>query len=344
MKDQLEKVEFLDTSIYKVIHTSPLQNDVLAFLHEQWGTAGKGPQRFPPFFPGPQPVSIERRHFVNFYKQEYVVCEKTDGVRHVCICMKYQDKKLCLLVNRALDVFLVSLNMPRKSYTGTILDGELARGHDGKWHYLVYDAVTVNGQDVRDLDLLARIERADSVVKGMMRMAKDPLTMKLKTFYKFRNFEKFYTHEFPKIEFETDGLVMTPVADPVRVGTHETMFKWKPRDQNTVDFQVKRRRDGTTWGLYIQEKGNLFFQSTLPVNTAPPFNEDDIVECRYMVDDPVPWWCPVMVRPDKTYPNSRRTFYRTMKNISEDIHPDEFISVCKKLGSDDPPPDTHQSA
>ena len=333
MKDCLEKVNFVDTSVYKVIHTSPLQNDVLRTLHSCWGTLNQDGQTFPPFFPGPQPVSIERRHFNNFHEREYVVCEKTDGVRHVCMCANFMGKKLCLLVNRALDVFLLPLNMPRKAYEGTILDGEVARGHDGKWHYLVYDCVYANGESVKGRPLLERIERADAVVKGIMRLGKDPVRMKLKTFYKFTDFQKFYTQEFPKVEFDTDGLVMTPVMDPIRVGTHETMFKWKPRDQNTVDFQLKRRKD--SWGLYTQEKGSLFFQSTLPYDSQRfPFNEDDIVECRYMRDDQVPWWCPLMVRTDKTYPNSRRTFYRTVKNIAEDIQPEEFTSICKKLNSD----------
>ena len=331
MKDFLEKTEFLDTSIYKVKFESPLQNDVLKILHSSWGTLGKNGNP-PPFFPGPQPISIERKHFENFLKKEYVVCEKTDGLRFVCMCIKYSGKNLCLLVNRALDIYLLPLNMPRKSYSGTILDGEVAKTLDGNWHYMVYDCIWANGADIRNKNLFERLEGADNTVKNIMKLGKDPITLKVKTFYKFTDFKNFYENVLPKINFNTDGLVFTPVEDSIKIGTHETMFKWKPRDKNTIDFQVKKRSDSL--GLYIQEKGTLFFQSILPLEEWS-LNEDDIVECQYMVDDPVPWWKPVGVRTDKTYPNNRRTFFRTLKNISEDIQPCEFISVCKKPSSDE---------
>ena len=329
MKDHLEKSNFLDTSIYKVKFDSPLQSDVLRFLHSSWGTLSNS-NKPPPFFPGPQPISIERKHFQHFSNQEYTVCEKTDGVRYVCMCLKIDGKNLCLFVNRALDVYLLPLNMPRKSYSGTILDGEVAKDNNGKWHFMVYDCLWSNGVDLRNCNLFERLEGADNTVKNIMKMSKDPIIFKIKTFYKFLDFENFYKNILPKINFTTDGLVFTPVNDPIKIGTHETMFKWKPRDKNTIDFQLKKRSD--SWGMYIQEKGTLFFQSFLPFDGFF-FNEDDIVECQYMVDEPMPWWKPLNIRSDKTYPNNRRTFFRTLKNISEDIQPDEFISTCKKLNN-----------
>jgi hypothetical protein len=122
------------------------------------------------------------------------------------------------------------------------------------------------------------------------------------------------------------------VSDPVRIGTHETMFKWKPRDMNTIDFQVKWR--GNKWGLYIQEKGSLIFESEItPGMVEESFAdwlvEDAIVECQYMIDSTPIWWKPIGIRTDKTYPNNRRTFYRTMVNVKEDIKIQEFASLYK---------------
>lgn len=318
MKDQLEKVECIDTTLYKVKQDTPIQNVILRFLHTAWGTLRN--EKLPPFFPGPQPISIERRHFDILKNNEYVVCEKTDGVRHMMICMKYDDKKLCLLINRRLDIFLVSINLPRKAYDGTILDGELVKGGT-KWNFLVYDAVRVDDENVIALNLTERLEKAQTVVDGIKKLSKDPIIVKMKKFQQMNNLKNFCENYLPKLEFKTDGLIFTPVADHVKIGTHETLFKWKPRDQNTIDFQLVYRP--RSWGLYIQEKGHLLFQSEISHEEAPEwFVENSIVECRY--DRSAFKWIPVNVRKDKTYPNNRRTFYRTMVNISEDIEVSEF--------------------
>ena len=42
-------------------------------------------------------------------KNEYVVCEKTDGVRYMMMALYYGDQKVCLFINRALEMFKVSL-------------------------------------------------------------------------------------------------------------------------------------------------------------------------------------------------------------------------------------------
>ena len=151
-----------------------------------------------------------------------------------------------------------------------------------------------------------------------MKTKNDPLVVKLKTFYGINNIKQLNEVKFP---YETDGIVFTPVNAPIQVGTHESMFKWKPRDQNTVDFQVKKRSKG--WGLYIQEKGVLVFESEYNEDHEL-LSEDVIVECQYITSDQTPWWKPIKIRKDKNYPNNRRTFYRTIHNISENIKLSEF--------------------
>ena len=82
------------------------------------------------------------------------------------------------------------------------------------------------------------------------------------------------------------------------------------------------------WRLYVQEKGKLFFESEIPLNRIedePWFEDGAIVECKYMTDDSPMWWRPLKRRYDKTYPNNRRTFYRTIVNIKENIQMKEFL-------------------
>ena len=61
-------------------------------------------------------------------------------------------------------------------------------------------------------------------------------------------FEVFMDEYLPTVQQKIDGLVFTPVYDPIRLGTHETMFKWKPLEKNTVDFLMKREPSRETPG------------------------------------------------------------------------------------------------
>jgi hypothetical protein len=141
-------------------------------------------------------------------------------------------------------------------------------------------------------------------------------------------YQKFLDEYLPTITEKIDGLIFTPVRDGIKTGTHETMFKWKPRDKNTIDFQLKKK--GDIWRLYVQERGNLIYESEFYEHMVPEYaqswmEEDAIIECQYMFNDVPMWWKPVARRYDKTFPNSRRTFYRTLVNIKEDISMNDFL-------------------
>lgn len=257
-------------------------------------------------FPGPQPISIERKHFSVLRSQPYVVCEKTDGTRYFLVCTP--DKE-CALVNRAFEVSQVTLNLPR----GTILDGELVTCRDGgKKLFVIHDAMLVRDENVMSLTLTERLAKAQSVVRSVIRTPKSPFGLVVKKMVPLENFADLPT-EFP---YETDGLVFTPVGEPVRFGTHETMFKWKPFEKITIDFLVRDGKD-----LYIQERGELIRQAELHKGVFP---DGTIVECLYGDLG----WTPVKIRTDKTYPNNRRTYFRTLVNLREKISIHEFANLC----------------
>jgi hypothetical protein len=306
---------------------SPLYKYVVQYIHTKWGSKD--------YFTGPQPVSIEHRHFPVLKGAEYLVCEKTDGERYMMVACMFEGKKKCVFVNRAFNMFEVPINLKKSVYDGTILDGELYEDT-----LMVYDAVWVNGESVWNLNLMKRLDAARSVMKSVIYMKSDQYRLKCKTFHQMREFGKFMDVYLPTVQQKIDGLVFTPVNEPVRIGTHETMFKWKPQEKNTVDFLMKREpsrethgfKPGTpAWRLYVQEKGKLFFESELPFNRMedePWFEDGAIVECKYVTWEEPMWWKPLKRRTDKNYPNNRRTFYRTIVNIKENIQMKEFLD-CK---------------
>ena len=304
--------------------SSPLREHVVSFIHHVWGSKD--------YFPGPQPISIERKHFPVMRSAEYVVCEKTDGERHMMVALMYEGKPKCFFVNRAFDMIEVKINLNKKAYEGTILDGEL---YDNT--LMVYDSVLVNGVLVAHQNLDERLAAAEEMMKFIIYMKSDKYRLKMKTFHMMKDFGVFMDEYLPTVQQKIDGLVFTPVYEPIRLGTHETMFKWKPLEKNTVDFLMKKEPTRETpgckpgplaWRLYVQEKGKLYFESEIPLNRIsdePWFEDGAIVECRYVTWESPMWWKPLKRRRDKTHPNNRRTFYRTIVNIKEDIKMKEFL-------------------
>lgn len=292
----------------------PIYKYAISYMEYHWGTKG--------IFPGSQPVSIERRHFNILCSQPYVVCEKTDGVRCMLLAFMFEGRKICVCLNRALDMFLCPLNFRKSVYdgNGTILEGELYNDKT----FMIYDALIVNGKGVGHLDLLDRLKNIEELMKLLTVLKYDPIALKIKTFHLLIDFKTFMEDYLPTVTQDMDGLIFTPVKTWVKTGTHETMFKWKPREKNTIDFRMKFVKD--KWKLYVQDKGKLIFESLLYPEQVPQWVEEDaIVECQYMFQDEPMWWKPVKLRSDKTFPNSRRTFYRTLVNIREDIKMEEFL-------------------
>jgi hypothetical protein len=269
------------------------------FIREAWKSTDANR------FPGPQPVSIERRHFALLKRQPYFVCEKTDGVRQFLI----GATEGTFIVNRAFQVEPVKIRIPKD----TLLDGELVRLKSGKMAFVVHDAVLVKGENLMDLPLDQRLEKARGVTKAIIKTATAPFEVRVKKMYKL--FEEPIP-DLNSFDYETDGIVMTPIEEPVRMGTHETMFKWKPRDRITIDFQLQNGFE-----LFVQDRGEPYKEAELHLgNQRKDLPDGTIVECGYGNLG----WFVEKVRTDKNHANNRRTFFRTIVNIRENIQLEEI--------------------
>jgi len=257
-------------------------------------------------FPGPQPVSIERRHFALLRRQPYFVCEKTDGVRQFLI----GNSDGTFIVNRAFQVEAVKIRIPKD----TLLDGELVKLKNEKMAFVIHDAVIVKGEDLMNLPLDQRLEKARGVIKAIIKTAAAPFEIRVKKMY------KLFEEQIPDLnsfDYETDGIVMTPIREPIRMGTHETMFKWKPRERITIDFQLKNGLD-----LFVQDRGELYKEAELHNgNKRQDLPDGAIVECGY---GDLGWFVE-KVRTDKSHSNNRRTYFRTIVNIRENIQLSEIM-------------------
>lgn len=277
--------------------------DLCAFIANAWGSSTD-----PTRFPGPQPVSIERRHFPLLKRQPYLVCEKTDGVRHL---LASTDEGV-FLVNRAFVCEKIHVRVPKD----TLLDGELVTTKTTVSRlFIVYDAVRVKGEDLTHKPLTERLDAARKVVKAIIKTANAPLEVRVKVMWPLGD----PTPDLNSFEYETDGLVFTPVNEPIRTGTHETMFKWKPRERITIDFCLKNGSE-----LFVQDKGIPYKEAELHLrNLRRDLPNGTIVECGY---GDLGWFVE-KIRTDKTHANNRRTYFRTLVNIREGIELAEFNAL-----------------
>ena len=279
-------------------------------------------QTKPHMFPAPQPISVERIHFGQLNSHPYVVSPKADGERFLLVALGDRS----VLINRGFEETDIKFRFKKNAFEGTILDVEKIGNR-----ILVFDAYQVNGEVIKDKGLDERLERATSLVKSVLKTSKDPLKIEMKPVFERNELEKVMNNNFG---YETDGLIFTPKDEPARIGTHETMFKWKPLERNTIDFQVVPSIRAMVYGydLFVQERGKLICEARVPQDLVEPHwrpimdaGKDHclILECEYIQGE-MNFWRPIGIRRDKTMPNARRTFQRTLVNIEEDIQWNEF--------------------
>ncbi|AVK77013.1 mRNA capping enzyme, catalytic domain containing protein [Pandoravirus macleodensis] len=277
--------------------------------------------------PGPNPVSVSLAALRDLNPDEYVVAEKTDGVRYaLLLCGDETGSPMAVMVDRAGRKFEVAVRAAARFFAGagTLLDGELAwerplphvqqsaapaprpitvdllvgagGTHSGvrpslsDQHttgdagarvvepqataeatttpgetlvYWVFDAVRVAGVSQRDADYETRIELVQRLIEGreaddLIEAAADAnahgLAFRAKPCVPARLVDSVWSADAPRLRHGSDGLILTPLRDPIRMGTHWRQFKWKHR--HTLDLQLRGRRrdDGTwLWGLYYLE-------------------------------------------------------------------------------------------
>jgi hypothetical protein len=179
--------------------------------------------------------------------------------------------------------------------------------------FVVHDAVRVKGVHLKNHPLNVRLDAARKAIKTIIKTAQAPFEIRVKDM-RLLGVEKLSSLD--SFEYETDGIVLTPINEPIRMGTHETMFKWKPHSRITIDFEL---RSGCE--LWVQDRGQPFKESELNLhNRRPDLPDGTIVECGHGETG----FYVEKVRTDKTHANNRRTYFRTIINLRENIQEGEL--------------------
>ncbi|CAD8056044.1 unnamed protein product [Paramecium primaurelia] len=244
-----------------------LQNALKNLNQQLRGTNVTGPE-----FIGAHPKSLSKAKLAQIKREltDWLVCEKTDGVRYLLIIL---NNGHCYFTGRNLggqnvsnspyQLHLVKIRVPSQLINPQELkiiemfDGELIvenyPNNTQALNYLIFDTLIHNTNYTSKFQYFDRLRCAQEYLELRKNLKKiGPLQnidfQPLKHFPKIRCILKdfFYPDRaryicynyIPLLPHGNDGLIFTKNSFPYVSGTNENIVKWKPPEKNTIDFLI----------------------------------------------------------------------------------------------------------
>ncbi|KAK2626014.1 hypothetical protein QTJ16_004276 [Diplocarpon rosae] len=211
-------------------------------------------------FPGAQPVSFARRHLEELTKQDYYVCEKSDGMRYLLyLTTDASREEIQYLIDRKNDYWFIpkgGLHFPvprdvENFHINTLIDGELVidklPGGGTQPKYLVFDCMVLDGNSLMNRTLDKRLayfkERLFDPYKEMLKeypseVPYQHFIVELKSMQLSYAMEMMFRQILPGLPHGNDGLIFTCRMTDYQHGTDHHILKWKPELENSIDFRL----------------------------------------------------------------------------------------------------------
>jgi hypothetical protein len=323
---------------------------VLQKYHEMLGVAFYKDRN-----PLPQPTSLERSHFPLFLQFDYMVSDKSDGTRYALFLTQVQGREMAVMIDRKLCVYQIPVAASRSHFQGSIYDGELVSAN-GTHVFIVFDCAASKGVYVGNknfLDRLSSIRVAFDLEGANIQSAEDAskqakkgkiicggstfgLSFRPKLCFQLRQLDTLL-RQLPGLAYKTDGLVFTPVDDPISYGTHASLFKYKTL--HSIDVEVGEggellvgcggapdtavlRTPLTSLGINlhigVETKQQIARRAGAILELALR-KKEEAFELFFLCQ-----------RSDKGHPNAASTILRTIKNIKENITIQELLHVSQQ--------------
>ena len=298
--------------------------------------------------PCPMAVTLEAHHLDKHAASDYLVVPKTDGIRYLLLLTMTTHGAHAVMIGRDMCMYEIEVWAPLSFFeSGTLLDGELAWTREGTMSYFAFDAMAIEGRRLSRQPLVERLHAVRQALELTSRHH-EALAQHAET---TDDADLAFVVEEKKVVATTsnsyglclipkgmlsaedwaegeqwsawsdcqatasDGLVFTPMHLPVYLNTHRAMFKWKPRDQLTVDFLCRANRVHL-----VDEHGEVVPVRSiegLPLVFAEPEIDDGVFECRLAVSDAEVRATPDRRRPDKLRPNTVATAAAAVRSVRD---------------------------
>lgn len=229
----------------------------------------------------PKPITLERINLIDPKEygsvsilNEYTVTEKADGER---ILLYINKQGRAYLINNTYKVEDTGITVSDAGHS-SLIDGEYISCHSrkddaNKGLYAAFDIYYLGGKKVTQLPLIAA-DKSPSRYKYLQQF--EDLVSSKNASVEYITKEHKYSSDVLKdareilmnnksYPYEIDGLIFTPAKlalysyyanQPAKITENvkwDRVFKWKPDDQNTIDFLIKIDRTLTKNGLKYKE-------------------------------------------------------------------------------------------
>lgn len=198
----------------------------------------------------------------NRSSHSYYVCEKSDGIRYL-LYATHDGKggETHYLIDRRNDYWFLemrNLHLPLPNapidrfHTETLVDGELVWDSlpDGKKEprYLIFDCLVMDGNVLIERSLDKRLayiqEHLYRPYQELLKRYPDerqyqPFHVEMKPFQFSYGILKMFKEILPSLKHGNDGLIFTCRTTPYQHGTDQGIVKWKPPDENSIDFRLR---------------------------------------------------------------------------------------------------------
>eukprot|EP00040_Diaphanoeca_grandis_P005486 m.33025 g.33025 ORF g.33025 m.33025 type:complete len:719 (-) comp16747_c0_seq1:423-2579(-) len=333
-------------------------------------------------FPGAQPVSLDGENLQGLTLEKHWCSWKADGTRYLLLV----HDGWSYMVGRDNTVFNIKTNLwlptgevdkatgkPKLDpatkkplvHKRALLDGELVidkykdkRGVERKRpRFLAYDLIVLGNQGFHNNPYGHRLHvLKHAVVEPRIRMKHtclddlgriEPFSFRFKPFYPIHSATLSKLLKFKEtLQHEDDGWIFAKDSEPYRAGTCHSLLKFKPPEDNTIDFMVRvssepglvvaRLMAGGQGGQEVEFgiDGNSVIKAstTLPAraNRLKSF-DGKIVEMAWRRDDKgKASWCPLRIRKDKSHPNHITTCEKVVGSIKANITADRIITMFRQ--------------
>ncbi|CAG8960369.1 hypothetical protein HYFRA_00012444 [Hymenoscyphus fraxineus] len=212
-------------------------------------------------FPGAQPVSFSRRHLEELMREDYYVCEKSDGMRYLLYLTEDPNgQEAQFLIDRRNEFWLIptsGLHFPipknvQEFHRKTLIDGELVfdKLPNGQMQpkYLVFDCLILDGNSLMSRTLDKRLayfkERIMTPYEALLKEYPEEkqfqhFIMEMKAMQLSYAIEFMFTKVLPELPHGNDGLIFTCRTSEYKHGTDQHILKWKPELENSIDFRLR---------------------------------------------------------------------------------------------------------
>jgi hypothetical protein len=257
------------------------------------------------YFLGVQPVTLELNNLLeddnSSILKNYSVTDKADGERNL---LYIDSKNKVYLINNRLNIKYTGL---KHKDAKTIIDGEYIttdRFNNSIKKYMAFDVYFHKGKNVANKPLLTSSKNRIGILKDIIENKENKFVPENKKNDIVINLKEFYNNDGVKLlkknckkiidnskndnyEYNIDGLIFTPTnlgvgsnnenEESSLTGTWKKVFKWKPIEDNTIDFLVKfvgEIEEESTKRKYMSCELYVGYDQDLDINPIKILNND----------------------------------------------------------------------